>query len=40
MELPAMVDSVGIAEAERFLKEMLRPQRLALSVIAPLGKEG
>ncbi len=40
MELPAMVDSVGIAEAERFLKEMFRPQRLALSVIAPLGKEG
>ncbi len=36
MELPSMVESISEAEAERFLKEVFRPERLALSVIAPL----
>ena len=40
MELPAMIDSVSIAETERFLREVFRPERLALSVIAPQNKEG
>ena len=36
MELPAMVDSVRPGEAEAFLRESFRPERLALSVISPM----
>ena len=36
MELPSLVDSISEAEAESFLKDVFRPERLALSVIAPL----
>lgn len=35
MELPSMVDSIGEAEAEWFLNDVFRPERLALSVITP-----
>ncbi len=36
MELPSLVDSISEAEAEGFLREVFRPERLALSVISPL----
>lgn len=36
MELPSMVESISEAEAESFLREVFRPDRLALSVISPL----
>ena len=36
MDLPALVGSVRPGEAEAFLRETFRPERLALSVISPL----
>ena len=36
MELPSLVDSISEGEAEAFLREVFRPERLALSVISPL----
>ncbi len=36
MEFPALLESIGAAETERFLREVFRPERLALSVVAPL----
>ena len=36
MEFPALLESIGAAEAERFLREVFQPERLALSVVAPL----
>ncbi len=36
MELPALAESIRPGEAEAFLRETFRPERLALSVIAPL----
>ena len=35
MDFPALLESVSGADAERFLRETFRPERLALSVIAP-----
>jgi predicted Zn-dependent peptidase len=36
MDFPALLESVRGADAERFLRETFRPERLALSVIAPI----
>jgi predicted Zn-dependent peptidase len=36
MEFPTLLESIGAAEAERFLREVFQPERLALSVVAPL----
>ena len=36
MDYPRLVESVTPVEAEAFLKDVFRPERLALSVIAPL----
>lgn len=36
MDFPALLESVSEADAESFLREAFRPERLALSVIAPL----